>query len=137
MKRRVLSLGLMLAVAMGMAGIQVLEAQHKPAKKRTELLRADLAGEQVKEVIVRLIEADPGVVGKEHYHPGHVFVYILEGAWTVKEEGKAPVTKSQGEIHYERPGHAMKTKNASTTEPYTNLVIQIKKKGEPWSVKLE
>lgn len=139
LKRTALTLGLTLAVGimMGVAGIQVLEGQQKPKKKVTELLRADLAGEQGKEVVVRLIEADPGVVGKQHYHPGHVFVYILEGAWTVKEEGKSSVTKTTGDIHYERPGHPMKTKNVSTVETYKNLVIQIKKKGEPWSIKVK
>lgn len=139
MKRTALTLGLTLAVGimMGVAGIRVLEGQQKPKKKVTELLRADLAGEQGKEVVVRLIEADPGVVGKKHYHPGHVFVYILEGAWTVKEEGKSLVTKTAGEIHYERPRHPMKTKNASTVKTYKNLVIQIKKIGEPWSIKVK
>ncbi len=131
MKRIALLLGLtVLGVAVGVIGTGVLTAQQETVK-RTVLLKADLVGIKGKEAFVRLVEYAPGAEAGKHYHPGHVFVYVLEGSGVWEVEGQAPVTRKQGDVVYEQPKLVHNWKNASTTAPLKLLSWTIAEKGQP------
>ena len=128
-----LTLALAVAIALGLIGSQVLNAQQPPTK-RTVLLKTDLPGIESKEFLVDQVEVAPGVAGVKHYHPGNVFVYILEGSGILEIEGKPAVTQKAGSMFHEPPKQVQEFKNASKTEPLRLLVIFISEKGQPLSV---
>jgi quercetin dioxygenase-like cupin family protein len=138
MKRTVVMLTVALAVgiALGLSGSQGLTAQQMPMK-RTVLLRTDLPGIEGKEFLVDQVELAPGVEGGKHYHPGNVFVYILEGAGSLEIEGKPAVIQQAGSIFHEPPKQVQNFKNASKTEPLKILVMFISEKGQPRTVAVE
>jgi quercetin dioxygenase-like cupin family protein len=71
------------------------------------------------------------------YHPGNVFVYILEGAGILEIEGKPAVTQKVGSVFHEPPKQVQSFKNASKTEPVKVLVMFVSEKGQPLSVPVE
>ena len=89
----------------------------------------DVPGKHVAMLTVRYA---PGASSDAHIHPGSVFAYVLEGALISQLEGKPARTYRQGESRYETPriGHLV-SRNASTTQPATLLVIAIVGEGEP------
>lgn len=124
-----LTMALVVGIAVGMIGNQVLIAQ--PPTKRTELLKTDLAGIEGKEAIVLTVEFPPGAVGGKHYHPGHELTYVLEGSLILEVEGKPPATFKAGELYHIPPKVVHSIKNASTTAPYKFLVFVLFEKGQP------
>jgi quercetin dioxygenase-like cupin family protein len=135
MKRRVVMLTLALAVgiALGTVGSQVLNAQQVPVT-RTALFKTDLPGIEGKEVLVERVELAPGVAAGKHYHPGNVFVYILEGSGILEIEGKPAVTQTAGSMWHEPPKQVQIFKNESKTAPVKILAIFISEKGQPVTV---
>jgi quercetin dioxygenase-like cupin family protein len=135
MKRIAWLLGVTLAVGIGagVIGTGVLTAQPEPVKL-TVLLKTDLVGIEGKEAAVRLVEIAPGAEVGKHYHPGHVFAYVLEGSGIVEAEGQPPVTLKQGDVNYEPPRQVHTAKNASTTAPFKLLAWSIVEKGQPHAV---
>ena len=138
MKRIGIVLGLTLAVglAVGVIGDRVLNAQQQPVK-RTMLLKTDLVGIEGKEALVRLTEYAPGAEAGKHYHPAHVFIYVLEGSGIWELEGRPPVTLKQGDVFYEEPRHVHTAKNASMSASLKLLVFVIAEKGQPAVVPVE
>jgi quercetin dioxygenase-like cupin family protein len=59
-----------------------------------------------------------------------VYVYVLEGAFTVDEQGRPHQTFKAGELYAEPIGTAMQAGNLSTSEPMKLLVIQVTPKCE-------
>jgi quercetin dioxygenase-like cupin family protein len=135
MKRKVVMLTLVLAVgiAIGMIMSQFINAQQPPLKS-TVLQRVDLTGMEGKEGVIVLAEIAPGTVGGKHYHPGHEFVYILEGSLILEIEGKPPVNYKAGETWYLPPKQVHYSKNVSATAPVKALTFSIVDKGQPSSV---
>ena len=135
MRRIALVLGLTFAVgiAVGVIGYQVLNAQQVQVK-RTELIKTDLAGIPGREGIVWITEIPTGAGSGKHYHPGHNFLYVLEGSVTTVEEGKPPVTYKAGDAFHELPMNVHEGKNASTTGTVKVLVFQAAEKGKPLTV---
>ncbi len=129
MRRTVLLLGLTLvvAIAVGVLGNQLLNAAQDPVK-RTELLKADLEG---KDAVINNVELAPGAASGKHYHPGHEFVYLLEGSGTLEVEGKPPSTVKAGETFHLMPKQVHNVKNTSTTAPLKALVFAVFEKGQP------
>ncbi|MCZ6873981.1 MAG: cupin domain-containing protein, partial [bacterium] len=73
-------------------------------------------------------------VGGKHFHPGPVFVYILEGELTVDtEEGRQ--TFKAGEVYEEPTGRVMQGRNLSTANPLKLVVFQVGDKGKPMMIK--
>ena len=64
----------------------------------TTLLTTDLEGMEGMEANVVLFEEEPGKVYERHIHPGHVFVYVLEGTIQTEIEGQEPQQNSAGEV---------------------------------------
>lgn len=132
MKRIILVLGLMVAVAMmvGMATDRILNAQQEPVK-RTPLFKADVEGMAGKEVNVIMVEIAPGAESGKHYHPGDEIGYIVEGSATVEIQGKKPFTVKRGGIIHLKPKEVHNVRNNSKSVPAKALVLGIYQKGEP------
>jgi len=138
MKRMVfmLALALLVGVALGVIGDQVLNAQQQPVK-RTELLTTDLAGLEGKEGVVYIAEIAPGAAAAKHYHPGHELAYTLSGSWILQHEGKPPITLKAGQAVHNPSKVVHTATNASKTQPVKILVVLIKEKGQPLAVSVQ
>ncbi len=121
-------------IVVGVVGNHLLNAQQAPLKV-TDLLRADVVGVDGKEAVMQLVEFLPGGASGKHYHPGHSFGYVLEGALTVESDGHPPVTARAGEVTQEVPGHVHDAKNL-TGSPLKLFVLRVHPKGQPVTVRV-
>jgi quercetin dioxygenase-like cupin family protein len=128
-----IGLTLLVGIAVGVIGTQVLNAQQQSVK-RTELLRKQLAGMEGHEGIVFIGEIAPGAVTGKHYHPGHEFLYVLEGSGTWEVNGEPPLSMKAGDSFYQPPDQAHNVKNGSETAPLKNVVFLIAPKGQSLGV---
>ncbi len=135
----VLSFALAGAIIVGAAASPNLHAQEQQEyiskAKATPLLKTTLAGMKGKEVNIVHFAAPPGFVGGKHFHPGHVFVYILEGSLIVEMEGDAPRKLGPGDVFQEPQGRTMLARNLSSTQGVKLLVFQIGDEGKPLMIK--
>jgi quercetin dioxygenase-like cupin family protein len=67
----------------------------------------------------------PGAKTVFHTHRFPVTVYILEGAFTLELEGRAPVTVKAGEAMVEPPNVKMTGYNRSATEPMRVVIFYV------------
>ena len=93
-----------------------------------------LTGDKSKTVIVKHFTLPAGFVGGKHFHPGNVYVYVLEGELTVDTD-KGVLTVSAGELYPEVPGMVMVGKNLSTSVAAKLLVFQVGETGKPMMMK--
>lgn len=121
-----LTIALVVGITIGMIENQVVFAQQ-----RSVLSKTDLAGIEGKEAVVLTVEGAPGLVGGKHYHPGHEFVYVLEGSLTIEVEGNAPVTIKAGETFHIPAKVVHRGKNPSPTIPFKVLTFGVFEKGQP------
>jgi quercetin dioxygenase-like cupin family protein len=138
MKRLALLLSITFAmgIAVGWFAVKGVSG-YAESVKRTVLLKTDLAGAGGQEGVVWLIEISPGAATGKHYHPGHEFVYVLEGAGRTAVEDKPPVTLRAGEALYLPPGQVHNTTNASATAPAKALIVYIGANGQPLVVPVQ
>jgi quercetin dioxygenase-like cupin family protein len=139
---RMLRIVLAGAIAVGTMGIQGLHAgeEYKPEQyqvKTTGLMKTALAGMPGTEAHVFRAEVPPEWVGGKHYHQGHVFVYVLEGAMTFELDGKAPITVGAGEVFHDLPGQVMRARNPCTDKALPFMVVQLNPAGQPLMIKAE
>lgn len=111
-----------LVVALGVPGLS--------AGDSTSLIKTELQGVDGMEVNVVNFEVDGDWVTDRHVHPGHLFVYVTEGAVEVAVEGEEPRTIAAGEVFYEKPDQPMVGRSASA-EGAKFTVFQIGPTGEP------
>ncbi len=116
--------------------LDVQAAEYKPKAEVTKLLRVPLAGVEGKEVVIKHFSLPPGFVGGKHFHPGPVFVYVLEGALTVETDAGIE-TISAGELYREELRQTMRGKNLSTTDAAKIVVFQVGDEGKPMMIKAE
>jgi quercetin dioxygenase-like cupin family protein len=104
--------------------------------KRTTLMSQDLSKIDKDMVIsIAQLEYEPGGASEAHRHPGHTFVYVLEGALVGQVDDGPVKTYKPGQMFYEPPMHLHAvSRNASQTEPVKFLVIRVAEKGAPGSV---
>jgi quercetin dioxygenase-like cupin family protein len=57
------------------------------------------------QIISVIVTIEPGGRTTLHRHPLPVFAYLLEGTWTVREEGHEPRVYKQGDAFLETVGH--------------------------------
>jgi quercetin dioxygenase-like cupin family protein len=100
----------------------------------TQVLKTELQGEEGMEANIVRFEVAPGWETPRHIHPGHVFVYVTEGAIQIDVEGQEPVTVSAGEAVYELPDRPMVGRTAGAEEGARFIVFQVGPSGEPLMV---
>jgi len=123
------------AVAWSALSIGALVAQERrgtyvPSARRERLSQREVTDQQVVITIDRYT-LGTGYVGGRHYHSGPVTVYVLEGVFTIDEDGKPRRTVRAGAIYEEPVGTPMQARNLSADDPTLILVVQVTKPGEP------
>ncbi len=139
MRSSLRGLALVGALFVGAAGfgvVQAAEEAYKPKVDITSLAKGPLAGVEGKEVIIRHFAIPPGHVGGKHFHPGSVFVYVLEGTLTIETEGKIK-SVSAGELYEEPMRRVMQARNLSTTDGLKLVVFQVGDAGKPMMIKAD
>ncbi|MFY4729948.1 cupin domain-containing protein [Nitrospira sp. BLG_2] len=115
-----------------LAGATLLLGQTALAEDAASVLLkerlADMAG---KEGPMITVEYAPGAASDQHFHPGSVFAYVLEGAVVSQLAGGHPVTYTKGQSWEESPKipHVV-SKNASKTKAAKLLVFLLSQEGE-------
>ena len=89
------------------------------------------------EIEVLRLEFAPGWVGTRHFHPGELFVYVLDGVFIINLAGESPQNFDQGSLIRELPGQVLSAANASSTEPVSILVVHLAGTGEPLLIEAE
>ena len=112
------------------------EEEYVPDVESKILHKAPLPGFEGKEVIVMQFTAPPEFLGEKHYHPGPVYVYVLEGELAVEIEGETK-TYMAGDFFPEPVDMAMTPKNPSASGNLKLLVFQINDAGRPMMIKAE
>ena len=101
----------------------------------TPLLKQSLDGMDGMEANVVLFEVEPGFETERHIHPGHLFIFVLEGAIKIDLEGEdEPIRIAAGKAAYEPANTPMVGRNASSTEGARFVVFQVGEAGEPLMV---
>ncbi len=132
-------LGLALALAgvlsLGAAfSLDVQAAEYKSKAVVKSLHKGGLTGVDGKTVVVKHFSLPAGFVGGKHFHPADIFVYVLEGEFTVETE-KGKRTFTAGKLYPEVPGMVMRARNLSTSVPTKIVVFQVGDTGKPMMVK--
>ncbi len=133
-----LSTALAAAMVMVLASFHSADAQQEyvsKAKAQT-LHKAPLPGVEGKEVIIKHFAAPAGFVGGRHFHPGPVYVYVLEGELTVETEGGTETYKA-GQLFPEALNQVMQGKNLSAADDLELLVFQVGDVGKPMMIKAD
>ncbi|MFT4651210.1 MAG: quercetin dioxygenase-like cupin family protein [Polaribacter sp.] len=121
----------------GIVSFQATAAEEYVVKAQKQLLhKAPLAGAEGKEMTVVHFAFPPGFVSAKHIHPGPVFVYVLEGEFTVDVDGVTQTIKA-GELYPEKLNAAMVAKNLSSTDNLEVLVFQVGTIGKPMMLKAD
>ncbi len=79
----------------------------------------------------------PGWVGGRHCHSGPVYVSVLEGSFTIEEQGKPRETFKADDLYEEPVGTPMQARNMNTSEAVKLLVVQVNSHGEPLMYKAQ
>lgn len=138
MKRHTIQAITYMGLGAGLAILAMLSplvsAQARPLPRVLKLLTQPV-DDLGKEVRMERVDFAPGADSPPHRHPGHVFVYVLEGEVVSALEEGAEVTYKAGSSFYEPAGglHAV-AKNGSATEAASILVFQIAEKDKPSTV---
>ncbi len=101
------------------------------------LLKAALNRFPGQEIEILRLEFAPGWVGTRHFHPGELFVYVLDGVFIIELAGESPQSFDQGSLIRELPDQVLSAANASSTEPVSVLVVHLAGTGEPLLVETE
>jgi quercetin dioxygenase-like cupin family protein len=84
------------------------------------------------EIHVMTASFKPGDRTVFHTHRFPVTVYVLEGAFTLELEGRAPLVVKAGQSLVEPPNVKMTGYNKSTTEPLKVLIFYVGDPGTPF-----
>ncbi len=112
-------------------------AAHEVKPAVTKLLNAPLDGIAGQEANIVLFEVAPGWTIAKHSHPGHIFVYMLQGSIKIEVEGEPVHVLSVGDVLHEIPGPNMVANNVSSTKGARFLVFQVGEIGKPLTVYAE
>ena len=128
---RIITVGALAVVSLivGTGGALHLARAQQPGIKRTELQRHDL-GLRGREVIQVRVELDAGVAFGKHRHPGEEIIYVLEGSWEYRVEGKPPLTLEAGDVLFIPAGTIHAAKNVGRGNA-AELATYIVDKGKP------
>jgi quercetin dioxygenase-like cupin family protein len=131
--------GLMAAVTGGQDAFaaEKKETYVSPGADKKTLISEPFHGVKAQVVTIDHYTMPAGWVGGKHYHSGPVYVYVLEGAFTIDDQGKERRTFKAGEVYKEPVGAPMQARNLSASEPLKALVFQVTPEGEPLMVKAD
>ncbi|MCH8809247.1 MAG: cupin domain-containing protein [Proteobacteria bacterium] len=110
---------------------------HEVKPAVTKLLNAPLSGIAGKEANVVLFDVAPGWTIANHFHPGHIFLYMLQGSIKIETEGEPTKVLSPGDVVHELPDRNMVANNISSTKGARFLVFQVGDIGKPLLVMVE
>lgn len=96
------------------------------------VLTQGLSDQPGREVRMDVVTFPPGAKSPDHRHPGHVFVYVLEGEVETRVGDGELKRYKKGDTFYE-PTNAVHadTRNPSDSETAKILAVMIAKEGEP------
>ncbi len=125
-----------LALFAAVAAFSFVGAQGAAAHVKS-LLKTPLSGIAGKEANVVLFDVGPGWQIANHFHPGHVFVYMIRGSIKIEVEGEPARVIGPGDVLHEIPDRNMVANNISSTKGAKFLVFQVGDIGKPLTVKVE
>lgn len=100
--------------------------------KATLLMQQPLPDHPGKDGLLVAVEFAPGHVDAPHRHPGHAFIYVLEGSVEMQMEGGELKTLKPGDTFYENPRDTHSVgRNLSKTRPAKLLVFFIADRNAP------
>lgn len=111
------------------------EKEYTPKVVSKTLFDGALDGLTGKRTVIKEFTLPVGFKGGKHYHPAHVFVYVVEGEFSVDVEGKSRQTFKAGEIYQEEIGKVMSGVNSRTSGPTKVVVFQIGDADKPMMIK--
>lgn len=122
-----------IAAAFAAGGFFVgVRAQNTGGKvKVTEIFKQDLADMPGKEVRILQIDNEPGAGSPAHRHPGHTFVYVVEGQIESQVEGQPLKTYKAGDCFYEAPNGVHAVSRNSSDKPAKFIAFMVKDKDKP------
>ena len=127
--RTLISVGFV-TMAMLLSAVAQENSTARPNIIHRELVAGMPRGDR-QEVHVITASFKPGDKTVFHTHRFPVTVYVLEGAFTLELEGRAPVTVKAGEAFVEPPNVKMTGHNRST-EPLKVVVFYFSDPGTPF-----
>ena len=128
---RIASVVANVAVALVASGSLYADGVHSGVKVTT-LMRQPLPDYPAKEAVLVAVEYPPMHDDAPHRHPGHVFVYVLEGRVEMQLEGGEVRTLEPGDTFYENPNDTHGVgRNLSKTKPAKLLVFFLAERDAP------
>jgi quercetin dioxygenase-like cupin family protein len=123
--------GCALLAALLLPGAVQADGAHGGVKV-APLMRQALAELPGKDGVLITVEFAPGHVDAAHRHPGHAFVYVLEGTVEMQMEGGELRTLKPGDAFYENPkDNHLVGRNLSKTQPARLLVFFVTDRNAP------
>ena len=111
--------------------LSLVSASAQEVTKLSELFSGMPKGEK-QQIRVLTATLKPGDKTVLHTHRFPVTLYILEGAFTLELEGRAPATIKAGEAMVEPPNVKMTGYNRSTTEPMRVVTFYVSDPDTPF-----
>ena len=126
------SMGVLVCAA-SVLGYAAAHAQARPAFPKVErVLTQALDDIDGREVRMEVVTFAPGAEAPQHRHPGHVFVYVLEGEIVSQlDDGPAETFKAGDSFYEPTDGLHAVTRNPSDTDAAKILVTMIMHEGKP------
>lgn len=100
-----------------------------PGTKRTHLQRQDLSVPG-REIVQARIDIKEGVKAPRHSHPGEEIIYVIEGIFEYKIDGKPPVILKAGNVLFIPAGEIHSARNIGKGTA-AELATYIVEKGKP------
>lgn len=99
------------------------------------MLISELVGAENTEVVVSKVDVPACVTLPSHFHPGEEFAYVLDGSFTLWQEGEEAVSFQKGEVGVVP---YKKVHTISTGEKGASILIfRVHEKGQPERVLVE
>ncbi|NIR88508.1 MAG: cupin domain-containing protein [Gammaproteobacteria bacterium] len=134
----ILALAGLLVSVLDIAVLQASEHKaYKPEVKSETLVEETLASDDSKTVIIKRFTLPRDYVGARHYHSGAVYVYVLDGEFTIETEGQGQQTFKAGQLYREPAGRVMRARNLRSDGNLEILVFQVGEAGKPMMIKAD
>ncbi len=130
-------IGSFLVLGIAFQATEADQQAYIPNAKITPLTQKSLPGVENREVIVQRMELPVGYIGGRHFHPGPVFVYVVQGELAVDVDGLERQVIKAGELYEEPINRVMQGRNLSATEPLHIVVFQVNEPGKPLMIKAD